>query len=81
VYQCFLELHNLAAGDVYEWKLYEKVISSSTQRLALTATLSGAQGEPVWVSAPFILMHGWDMTLNKISGTDRSISWSIRSVA
>lgn len=81
VYQCFLELNNLAAGDVFEFKIYEKVLSSSTQRLAYVATFSGAQGEPVWPGPPLMLMHGWDMSLNKISGTDRSISWSIRSVA
>jgi hypothetical protein len=68
IYQVFLELNNLDAGDVFEFKVYEKV-------------LSGDQGEPVFVTPSLILMHGWEMTLDKISGTDRAISWSIRSVA
>jgi hypothetical protein len=80
IYQCFVELHNLAAGDVFEFKIYEKVLSSSTQRLVYSATFSGVQGEPVWVSPTLLLIHGWDMSLNKISGTDRSINWSIRAV-
>jgi hypothetical protein len=25
-------------------------------------------------------MHGWDVTLDKISGTDAAITWSIRTV-
>jgi hypothetical protein len=81
IYQCFLELNNLDAGDVFEFKVYEKVLSGSTQRLVYTATFSGLQGEPVFVTPSLILIHGWEMTLNKISGTDRAISWSIRSVA
>lgn len=81
VFQCFVDLNALAAGDVFEWKLYEKVLTGGTQRMVASAAFAGAQGSPVWVSPTFILMHGWDMTLKKISGTDRSIDWSIRKVA
>jgi hypothetical protein len=81
VYQAFIDLNALAAGDVFEWKLYEKVLSSSTQRLVASAAFAGVQGAPNWVSPTFILLHGWDMTLKKISGTDRAIDWSIRKVA
>lgn len=77
-YQCFLDLNALAAGDVFEFKVYEKVLSSSTQRVVYSARFAGAQGHPIWVSPVLILMHGWDMTLDKMSGTDRSIDWSIR---
>lgn len=81
VFQVFIELNAVAAGDVFEWRLYEKVLSSSTQRLVASATFAGAQSFPVWVSPSFILLNGWDMTLIKISGTDRAINWSIRKVA
>jgi hypothetical protein len=81
VYQCFLELNNLAKGDVYQFVAYEKVLSGSTQRAIFTARFTNAQTDPVWVSPSLILIHGWTMTLNKISGTDRAISWSIRMVA
>jgi hypothetical protein len=80
-FQCFLDLNALAAGDVFVWKLYEKVLTGSTQRLVDSATFSGVQGKPVWVSPALILLHGWDMTLDKVSGTDRAIDWSIRKVA
>lgn len=81
VYQCFLDLNALAKGDVFEFKVYEKVLSSSTQRVVYSVRFANAQSEPIWVSPSLILMHGWDMTLDKISGTDRSIDWSIRAVA
>lgn len=81
VYQCFLDLSALAAGDEFEFKVYEKVISSSTQRLAYSVMFKGAQAAPVWASPSLILLHGWDMTLDKIAGTDRNIDWSIRKIA
>jgi len=80
VFQVFINLSNLAAGDVFEWKLYEKVLSSDSQILLTSASFAGASGEPGWPSPTLILMHGWDMTLKKITGTDRSITWSIRRV-
>lgn len=79
VYQVFIDFSNMAAGDEYEIKIKEKIISGGTQRAIYTATLDGAQGSP-FVTPTLVLMHGWDVTLDKILGTDRSISWSIRKV-
>lgn len=80
-FQAVIELNNLAVGDVFEWKLYEKCQSGSTQRLSGSARFADVQAAANWVSPCVLLMHGWDMTLKKISGTDRSISWSIRRVS
>lgn len=81
IFQCFLDLNALAAGDQFDFKVYEKVLSGSTQRLVYYATFANAQATPVWTSPALILLHGWDMTLDKIAGTDRNIDWSIRKVA
>lgn len=81
VFQAFLDLSALAAGDVFTFKVYEKVLSSSTQRAVYEVSFTGVQATPVWVSPSLILLHGWDMTLDKIAGTDRAIDWSIRKVA
>ena len=81
IYQVFLDLNALAAADIFEFRCYEKVLSSSTQRLVYYARPANAQATPVWVSPTLVLLHGWDMTLKKVSGTDRSIDWSIRKVA
>lgn len=78
VYQVFLDLNALAAGDIFELRLYEKVLSGSTQRLVESKPFSGAQGAPNGMTYAFTVLHGWDLTLIKIAGTDRAIDWSIR---
>lgn len=77
-WQCFIDLSAVANGDVFEWRLYEKIVSGGTQRLVTSARFANAQGAAHWASPVLILIHGWDMTLLKVSGTDRSITWSIR---
>lgn len=81
VFQFFIDLSNLIAGDQYQISVYEKVTSAGSQLLVYRSIVTGVQSEPVWVSPSLILMHGWDVTLKKLTGTDRSISWSIRQVA
>lgn len=81
IYQVFIELNALEDGDIFQFKTYEKVLAGSTQRLVYTATFAGEQGEPVFVTPSLILVHGWDMSLIKLAGTDRAISWSIRQIA
>ena len=81
VFQCLLDLNALIAGDNFQLKLYEKVATADTQRLMETWSFVGAQSKPNFSSPSFILMHGWDFTLIRIAGTDRTITWSIRKVA
>lgn len=81
VFQALIDVSALDNGDVFSVRVYEKVLAASTQRLIYEAVLANAQSEPVFVLPSLVLLHGWDMTLTKISGTDRSIDWSIRKVA
>jgi hypothetical protein len=81
IYQAFLDLNALAAGDVFEFRVYEKVLSSSTQRLVYYARFAHAQATPVYVSPALVLGHGWDMTLKRVAGTDRAIDWRISKIA
>lgn len=81
VYQLWLDLNALVAGDQYELKFYEKVQSAGTQRLVDTFVFAGVQGKAHWVSPSLILLHGWDMTMKRLAGADRTIGWSIRQVA
>lgn len=80
VYQVFLDLSDMVAGDELQIRIYEKVTSGSTQRIVYQANLIGAQGLPNWVSPSLVLMHGWDVTLDAIAGTI-TVDWSIRKVA
>lgn len=78
--QIWLDLSALVAGDQYELKIYEKVASGGTQRQCWpTTVLTGAQSPPHWVSAPLSVMYGWDVTLKRLAGSDRTIGWSIRA--
>ncbi|MEJ2117696.1 MAG: hypothetical protein P8Y67_02145 [Alphaproteobacteria bacterium] len=81
VFQTFIDLNALAAGDVFEFRAYEKVRTGDTQRAIYSAQFSGPQVTSVWASPTLILGVGWDMTLKKISGTDRTINWRISQVA
>lgn len=80
VYQFFIDLNVLATGDVFVFRIYEKVFSSGTQRLVWKAVAAGAQNEPVLVTPTLILGHGFDITGQKISGSDRLIQVSARSI-
>jgi len=80
VYQVFIDTGNMALGDQYKIRIKEKVTSGGTQREIYAATLTGAMTDN-WVSPSLILLHGWDVTVQKLAGTDRSFSWSIRQVA
>lgn len=81
VYQIFIDGSALAVGDTYVVRVYERARTGDTQRLAAAWYLSGPLIEPLWVSPSLILMRGWDFTLQRIAGSDRSISWSVRQVA
>lgn len=78
VIQALIDFANMAAGDQYEVKIYDKVYSGGTQRKIYHATLTGPQDAPL-VTPAIVLMHAWDVTVKRLAGSDRSISWSIRA--
>lgn len=73
-----LDLNALAAGDQFEVKLYEKCRSSDTQRLVDHWVVTGAQAYPIFATPPLLLGEGWDFTIKKITGTDRTITSEVR---
>jgi hypothetical protein len=80
IYQFFLDVSDMVAGDQLQIRIYEKVRSGDTQRIVYQAYLTGAQAEPIWVSPSLILLHGWDITCDALSGTI-TVNWSIRYVS
>lgn len=83
VYQAFLDLSALAIGDGFIFRVYEKVNSAGTKRVVWSAMFTHAQGvdNAIFVTPTLILLHGWDMTIIRTAGADRSIPYSIRKVA
>lgn len=78
--QVWIDFAAMTAGDEYEWKLYEKVNGGgATQRVIARGLLVGAQSHPV-VTPSLIVVHGWDVTVKKLAGTDRTIGWSLRKI-
>jgi len=81
VYQLWVDPGNMAKGDEFIIRIYEKVEGTGgTKKVVMAATLSNAQNG-VWVSPSLILINGWDMTIQKIAGTDRAFDASIRKIA
>lgn len=83
VFQVFLDLNALAIGDVYEFRCYEKTRAGDAQRVCFYQAIAHAQGVDgaLWVSPPLQLMHGWDFSLKRTAGSDRTILSSVRSAA
>jgi hypothetical protein len=80
VYQVFLDLSAMTLTEQYEVTILEKATSGGSQLDVFTAVITGTSA-PLWVSPSLILLHGWDVQVKKLTGTDRSIGWSIRQVA
>lgn len=81
VYQLWIDAANMAKGDEFRVLIKEKVeATGGVQKTVFTATLLGVQVEN-FVTPTLILMHGWDMLIQKIAGTDRAFDASIRKVA
>lgn len=80
VYQLWLDLSDMVTADELQIRVYEKVQSGDTQRIAYQANLVGPQTPANWVSVPLTLMHGWDWPLDAIAGTI-TVTWSLRKVA
>jgi hypothetical protein len=70
----------MAKGDEFLIKVYEKVRSGGAQRIVYEATLSDAQSE-VFVTPHLTVVNGWDVTMTKISATNRTFDTSVRKIA
>lgn len=81
VYQAFFDVNAMAAGDEFRIRVYERISSGGTTRILHEWVLGGAQSEPMYATPSLILLHGWEFSVQKLAGTDRSIAWSIRKVA
>lgn len=81
VYQLWVDPGNVAKGDEFMIRGYEKVeATGGTKKVFYQQPILGAQSQNI-VTPTFILMHGWDFTIQKIAGTDRAFDASIRKVA
>lgn len=81
VYQLWIDAGNMAKGDEFRVRMYEKVEGTGgTKKVAAQWSLQGVQTE-VFVTPMFVLINGWDFTIQKLVGTDRAFDASIRKIA
>ncbi len=80
VYQVFIDFSAMTVTEEYEVTILETIRSGGSQFEIYQAVIRGTT-QPTWVSPSLILLHGWDVQVRKLAGTDRSIGWSIRQVA
>ena len=74
-----ISLENMAAGDQFRFRAYEKVTAGGSAQPVYEAYRDGVQSEPLKV--PRLLYgHGWTVTALKITGTDRVFPLSVRTV-
>jgi hypothetical protein len=82
ILQVFIDFTNMIAGDSYRIRVYRK-INTSSARTIYDATLSGAQSTQH--VTPSLVVGGasgaWEVSVQRTAGTDRSIGWSIATVA
>jgi hypothetical protein len=79
--QTWIDFGAMAEGDQYRVRIYEKVNGSgATQRQVIPEViLTGAQAGPLVLPTLFVA-HGWEVSVTKLAGTDRTIGWSLRKV-
>jgi len=71
----------MVKGDEFRIRIYEKVEGTGgVKKVVCQFTLQGVQSE-VFVSPSLVLMNGWDMSLQKVSGADGAFDASIRKIA
>lgn len=78
VMQLMIDFSAMTATETYQIAYYETVKAAGTKRLIHRETIIGVFGSPNYCGPAMALLNGWDMTLTKLLGTDRSVDWSIR---
>jgi hypothetical protein len=65
-------------GDEFYFYIYETVFAGRPQRLLESYSILDAQAKPLIYFPSVILSGGWDVTMEKVAGSDRSFYWSLR---
>ena len=79
-YVLFVDLTNLAAGDVLDIFLQGKVLTGSTLKNVYSPTFAGPQSDPYFMSVPVPAVNGVQFQLMQTAGTGRSFDWSVVSL-
>lgn len=67
----------LALGDIVELRIYTKVLTGGTARLAYMVSYANLQGQPNKYSVPVPANIYFKATLKQVLGTGRSFPWAL----
>lgn len=76
VVHCVIDFENSIAGDEWDVVMYEARAVGQTQLPIWKAHIRGVS-DPL-VLPPTFLCNGWNITLKRTAGSDRTIYWSVR---
>ena len=79
VLQVWLDLSAMTVTEEYRLRLYEK-INGGSELLVEEWSFVGAQARPGWTMPTVIVGDGWDVTIIRVAGSDRTIAWSLRKI-
>lgn len=74
--QTMIDFAAMVAGDQYRIRVYE-TINAGSQLVIFEAVVTGVQPGP-YVTPVFYVGNGWNVTVQRTAGSDRTIKWSIR---
>lgn len=80
VYQLWLDASAMQKLDQYRVRVYEKVLAAGTQRKAFELVLANVQSE-LLVLPTLVLHRGWEISLQRIAGSDRTFDVAIRRIS
>lgn len=80
---CNVDLSNVVLGDTFEIRFYNTVRASGTKRVVQCWTFYNAQGtdSAIFISPSFLCLHGFDFTLKRTAGADRTMDCAIYSAS
>ena len=73
-YATWVNLHNLLNGDSVQIRVYILDPNASLQRKYIDVLISDAQSTPAFY-IPWVPTGRYRVTIQRISGTDRNITW------
>lgn len=76
--QVWIDVSNMASGDVLELQILEAIKNGGTQRTVHKQVVSGLVASPVLVTPAYLLWNSWDVQIRQRNGTARSFDWSLR---
>lgn len=79
-YVLVVDTANMALGDELILRIYTKVLSGSTERLAYVGNFQHVQSEPNKYSAPVPADVSFRATLHQITGSGKAYDWKVISL-